>query len=123
MSNNYDYITATATIEVLRSIFSIHGLLHTLVSDNGPTFTSHEFAEFVQHNHIRHRKSAPYHPSTNGLAERTVQTFKLALKRIPEGSMQERLNKFLFMYCITPHSTTGVPYGSSASFKNRLIVP
>ncbi len=63
-------ITSQKTIEVLRGIFSIHGLPHTLVSDNGPSFISQEFAIFVENNNIKHIKSAPYHPSTNRLAER-----------------------------------------------------
>ena len=40
------------------------------------TFTSAEFKEFVSLNDIRHVTSAPYHPATNGQAERTVQTVK-----------------------------------------------
>ena len=30
------------------------------------------------------------------------------MKRMPEGSIEERLSRFLFWYCLTPHSTTGV---------------
>ena len=36
----------TATIEVLRHIFSVFGLPEQLVSDNGPQFTFNEFAFF-----------------------------------------------------------------------------
>ena len=71
-------ITAQKTIKVLRGIFSIHGLPHTLVSDNGPAFISRESDTFLKNNSIRHIKVAPYHPSTNGLAERAVGTFKQA---------------------------------------------
>ena len=42
---------------------------------------------------------APYHPSTNGLAERMVQSFKNAVKA--------RLDRFLFAYRTAPHATTG----------------
>lgn len=102
-------ITAPKTIERLRQIFAIHGLPCKIVSDNGPTFTSREFQQFTTENGIQHVFSAPYHPSSNGLAERAVQTFKQALKQMqPEGSLQSRLSRFLFKYNITPHTTTGI---------------
>ena len=58
-------ITANRNIELLRIIFATHGLPHKIVTDNGPTFTSHAFSEFLSFNGIKHLKSAPYHPSTN----------------------------------------------------------
>ena len=67
-------ITSSKTIEVLRSVFAIYGLPQTIVTDNGPSFTSEEFAQFMARNGIKHVKSAPYHPSSNGQAERAVQT-------------------------------------------------
>ena len=75
-------ITASKTIEVLRSIFATHGLPQKIVTDNGPTFTSDEFSQFLSGNSIKHIRSAPYHPSTNGLAERAVQSFKQTLSVI-----------------------------------------
>ena len=100
--------TSTVTIEKLRSAFSRFGLPETLVTDNGSAFTSAEFAAFVRRNGIRHIRSAPYHPATNGLAERTVQVIKTALKKSGEGSLETRLSRILFHYRLTPHSTTGV---------------
>ena len=44
--------------------------------------------------------------STNGLAERAVQSFKQGLKRTTGKSIQDRLSRFLFQYRTTPHSTT-----------------
>lgn len=64
------------TIEELRSIFSRFGLPQQLVSDNGPQLVSQEFETFMLENGIQHIKLAPYHPATNGLAERFVQTMK-----------------------------------------------
>ena len=55
-----------------------------------------------------HHLLALYYPSTNGLAERAVQSFKQAVKRIAGDTVQERISKFLFTYRITPHSVTGV---------------
>ncbi len=101
-------ITASKTIEVLSMVFATHGLPQKVVTDNGPTFTSTEFTDFMTGNGIKLVHSAPYHPSTNGLAERAVQSFKQALKKISGSSLQERLSRFLFRYRITPHTTTGV---------------
>lgn len=93
-------------IRVLRQVFATHGLPEILVSDNGPAFTSEEFQYFVQANGFRHVRSAPYHPATNGLAERAVQTVKNALNKTT-GDIETRLARFLFQYRLTPHSTTG----------------
>ena len=57
---------------------------------------------------IQHVKTTPYHPASNGLAERAVQTFKACLKKLSHGSLQDRVNSFLFKYRTTPQSTTGV---------------
>ena len=64
--------TAAKTIEVLRRMFASHGLPEQIVSDNGPQFVSEEFAAFMRANNIKHIRSAPYHPASNGLAERFV---------------------------------------------------
>ena len=99
---------AKSTIAVLRRLFATHGLPKIVVSDNGTGFASNEFDEFLKGNGIRHVFSAPYHPSSNGQAERVVRTLKDALKRLKEGDTEAQLCRFLFKYRITPHSTTGV---------------
>ena len=101
-------ITSARTIEKLRPIFATHGLPKTTVSDNGPSLVSSEFKKFLQLNGIRHITSAPYHPSTNGLAERAVQTVKQGLKQMEGDFVEEKLSRFLHKYRITPHSTTGI---------------
>lgn len=100
--------SSTCVIEELRSIFSCFGLPEMVVTDNGTCFVSREFEDFLRSNGIKHTTSAPYHPSSNGLAELAVQTVKQGLKEVKNGSMTSRLAKVLFIYRITPQSTTGL---------------
>ena len=62
-----DSTTSSKTIQVLRGLFSRHGNPHVLVHDNGPQFCSEEFAPFLKSNGVKHIRSVPFHPSTNGL--------------------------------------------------------
>jgi transposase InsO family protein len=82
-------ITSAKTIEVLRAVFATHGLPKKVVTDNGPSFTSSEFEDFMEKNGIKLIHSALYHPSTNGLAERAVQSFKQGVKCIQGKTVQE----------------------------------
>ena len=103
--------TARVTIKKLQRLFATHGIPEIVVSDNGAAFTSAEFRQFMEGNGIKHIYSAPYHPSSNGLAERAVATFKGAMKRMNSeyGSLESKIDRFLLRYRITPHATTGEP--------------
>ena len=100
--------TTSKTISQLEEIFITHGLPETLVSDNGTNFASEEMAVFMNKNGIIHLFSPPYHPASNGIAERAVQTFKKTIGRtVGEGCLVEIINRFLLTYRITPHTSTG----------------
>ena len=98
-----------STVRELRALFARFGIPGQLVSDNGPQFTSAQFAEFLASNGVRHVRVAPYHPSSNGAAERAVQTAKNGLKAALRdgGSLSRRLQRFLLAYRAAPHATTG----------------
>ena len=100
--------TSAAVIDELRAVFAQFGLPEPIVSDNRPCFSSTEFKTFLQNNGVKHLALAPYHPASNGLAERAVQIVKKGLKKVQAGSIQERLAKILMAYRLTPQSTTGV---------------
>ena len=100
--------TTAVTIEKLQLTFSSLGLSEMLVTDNSPAFASNEFSDFVKANGIQHVKTVPYHPASNGLTERAVHTFKTCMKKLSNGSLQACVNKFLFKYCTTAQTTTGV---------------
>ena len=121
-------VTSETTIEKLRDMFARYGLPERLVSDNGPQFTSSEFATFMKRNGIKHILVAPYHPRSNGQAERFVQTFRQFFKA--EGktsaSLKSNLARFLFSYRTTPNSTTGQTPAElffSRRLRTRLDLP
>ena len=100
--------SSNLVIEELRTLFARFGIPESIVTDNGTCFVSEEFESFLKTNGIRHTTSAPYHPSSNGLAERAVQIVKRGLRKIKSSSMNTRLAKVLFSYRITPQGTTGL---------------
>lgn len=103
-------ITANRTIEVLKNVFSRFGFPVHLVTDNAPTFTCAEFQNYCKITGIKHTFSPPYHPATNGAAERFVETFKSHITKIKESgnSLNSAINLFLFDYRNLPHGTTGL---------------
>ena len=76
--------TSSAIIKFMKVQFSRHGIPSVLVSNNGPQFTSNEFAEFGKQWEFQHVTSSPYHPKSNGKAESAIKVvkglFKKALK-------------------------------------------
>ena len=104
--------TSARTMEALRSLFARCGLPQELVSDNAPQFTSVEFQTFLRKNGVKQILVPPYHPASNGAAERSVQSLKqMLLKNIldtekPNINLQHKLADWLFRYRNTPHTTT-----------------
>ncbi|XP_060094731.1 uncharacterized protein K02A2.6-like, partial [Heteronotia binoei] len=77
--------TSAAAIRALRRVLSTHGIPDTIVSDNGTAFTSADFQAFLQRYLIRHIRSAPFHPATNGQAEEINQNPMLLPNNITLG--------------------------------------
>ena len=85
--------SSKATTDLLEQDFAHFGYPHTIVTDNSTSFLSKEFQTWCRERGIVHLTGAPYHPATNGAAERMVQTFKQALSKSTP----------------TQGSTTGIP--------------
>jgi len=75
-------ITSSETIKCLLQVFSRFGYPKVLVSDNGRQFISDQFQHFLKERGINQRLSAPYHPASNGAAERMVRTIKEHLGKV-----------------------------------------
>ena len=111
-------------------VFANYGLPEELVSDNGPQFCSDLFTNFLNKNGIKHLRSAPFHPATNGEAERFLQTFKTSMKRrrATPHNVETEISKFLMSYRTTEHRITGntpsyLFYGRNIRNKLDLLIP
>ena len=71
---------AAKVISILKEVFSEHGVPETLVSDNGPQYSSALFAEFANEWKFTHLTSSPHHPESNGFAESMVKIVKQTLQ-------------------------------------------
>ncbi|XP_065091613.1 uncharacterized protein K02A2.6-like [Ochlerotatus camptorhynchus] len=106
-----------------REIFSTFGIPSVLVSDNGVQFTPEVFQRFLKMNGVVHKMGAPYHPETNGQAERYVQTFKQKLKALKCVNSQLNLE---LTYRKMIHPSTGKSpslLGQQIRSKTDLLLP
>ncbi|XP_065219763.1 uncharacterized protein K02A2.6-like [Planococcus citri] len=115
-------------IKCFGDCFARFGVPEVLVSDNGPQFVSADTELYLKTNGILHLTSPAYFPASNGLAERAVQTVKKGLHSETNGSIVQRLNRFLQAYRRAPHSTTGVSpaelfFGRKLRTPLSLVVP
>ena len=65
----------------LIDLFSIEGYPDEIVSDNGPPFSSKEFAKFLSGLGIKHTTSSPGYPHSNGFIEQHIQMVKNMLSK------------------------------------------
>lgn len=83
--------------------------VQAVMSDNGSSYVSHRFKAACLKLHLRHLRTRPYRPQTNGKAERFIQTLlrEWAYKRPYPTSIQrtDRLPRYLNHYNLRrPHA-------------------
>ena len=116
------HTTAKQVIKHCKSQFSRHGIPDVLISDNGPQFSSHEFQQFIKQYQIDHRTSSPYHPQSNGMAEKAVQTIKRLMKKAAHDGNDHYLA--LLEYRNTPWSDTlGSPAQRLMGRRTKTLIP
>ena len=88
--------SSSEVIHHTKSVFSRHGIPHEVISDNGPQYSSLEYAHFAAEYGFIHTTSNPKYPQSNGEAEKVVQTIKQLLRKSEDPHMA------LMIYRSTP---------------------
>lgn len=101
--------TSAVVIEHLTEIFSRLGIPKSIRADNGRQFGSCEFKQFCQRNGIKLLHTPPYWPQANGEVENMNRSIlkRLQIAHGKGTEYQSELRKFILMYNVTPHGTTG----------------
>jgi len=95
--------TATHFLWRARAWFRRHGIrVRRVLTDNGSAYRSARFAQLCRSGNLRHLRTRPYTPRTNGKAERFIQTLlrEWAYRRAYPSSRQrtEALPIWLYYY-------------------------
>ena len=95
--------------EGLCEIFSRTGIPTEILTDQGSVFTSKLTKQLCSILNIKHVKSSPYHPESNGCLERWHSTLKGTLRKYPNKTNDwDRLIKYILFACrAAPHANTG----------------
>jgi transposase InsO family protein len=83
----------------------------TLTTDQGPSFMSHQFREFVESTKIKLLNSSPYYAQANGQAKASNKVLiKIIKKRIKDNPRRwhEKLSKALWAHRTSRHGATKV---------------
>ena len=78
-------MSSSTIINHLKRIFDEHGIPESLISDNGPQYSSEVFRVFSARYGFDHVTSSPLYPRSNGFIKRTVQTVKKLFTKAKEG--------------------------------------
>ena len=94
-------MTGKAIPHHMQAIFAEYGWPDTLVTDNGPCYTSKDFQMLMQSMSVNHINSSPHYPQSNGLVEKFVGI----IKNLFHKSKEEGQSPYtaLMVYQNTPH--------------------
>ena len=112
---------SSAIITKMKTLFARHGIPEVVKSDNGPQYSSGDFAEFAKSWGFKLVTSSPLYPKSNGLAERTVRTAKSILTKARRDHQDPHL--VLLEHRDTPISDVGSPAKLSMGRRLRSKIP
>ena len=82
-------VTSGSVCKALKIMFARYGSPDILVMDNGPQFSSAEFATFARMWSFNHVTSSPRYAQSNGKAENAVKTVKRLFSKCREAGQSE----------------------------------
>ena len=80
-----EHCTSRAVVNALKEIFAEYGIPDIIRSDNGPQYSSEQFAAFTGEWNINHITSSPHFPESNGFIERMIQTIKQTMTKAKQS--------------------------------------
>ena len=86
-----------------KQIFGKYGWPDSVISDNGPCYTSEIFKGLNKEYQVNHITSSPHYPQSNDLAEKYIQIVKNLFHKAKEEGQD--LHKCLMVYRSTPLSS------------------
>ncbi|KAL0151936.1 hypothetical protein M9458_052743, partial [Cirrhinus mrigala] len=118
--SNYPELSSKCVITHAKSIFARHGIPQTVVSDNGPCFSSKECQDFSVQYDFKHVTSSPEYAQSNGKAEK-VHILKQLLKKAADSKSDPYLA--LLNYRTSPLECGMAPAEMLMSRKLRTTLP
>ena len=119
--------SAVRFLEQALAWFGAHGVgVERVMTDNGPAFKSRLFAAVLQAQGLKHKRTRPYTPRTNGKAERFIQTsLREWAYAMPFHSSAERARAMPAWLChynsLRPHSALARKPPISRLPRNNLL--
>jgi transposase InsO family protein len=88
--------TTIAFLDAAQQFFARHGIsVRALLTDNGASYRSRQFRQACLSRNIKHRRTRPYTPRTNGKAERFIQTALREWARARHWTNSEERDSYL----------------------------
>lgn len=119
--NNLHDTRSTTIIKKCKQQFSRYGIPDTIVSDNGPQFSSQDFKLFSKQYKFTHTTSSPRYPQSNGKAEKAVQIAKNLLKKAKADGSDPHLA--LLDYRNTPRDGLPSPAQILMGRRTQTLLP
>ncbi|XP_077242395.1 uncharacterized protein LOC143882894 [Tasmannia lanceolata] len=127
---SYASLTSSSVARFIKAnIICRYEVPHELISDNGPHFKK-EVAHLCEDFKIKHHKSSPYRPQTNGVVEAANKNIKVIISKMTETykDWSSKLPYALWAYRTSIRSSTGATpyslvYGMEAVLPVELRIP